>query len=146
MTTSPTTEQQTPVIPEELKPRDGRFGCGPSKVRPEALANLAGAGAAVMGTSHRQKPVRELVGRVRVQLRELFGAPEGYEVALDDAAARGAVGRMSARGGPLHSPPRRDWRSGGVHHREAAGSHRRAPGHPQPQNTILPTEGHEEPQ
>src|SRR4029077_3125279 len=90
-------------IPEELKPRDGRFGCGPSKVRPEALANLAGAGAAVMGTSHRQKPLRELVGRVRVQLRELFGAPEGYEIALGnggttafwDAAAFGLVRERS---------------------------------------------------
>ena len=104
MTTSPTTEQQTPAIPEELKPRDGRCGCGPSKVRPEALANLAGAGAALMGTSHRQKPVRELVGRVRGQLRELFGAPEGYEVALGnggttafwDAAAFGLVRRRAA--------------------------------------------------
>ena len=99
MTTSPTTEQQSYVIPEQLKPRDGRFGCGPSKVRPEALAHLAGPGAAVMGTSHRQKPVRSLVGDIRARLRELFGAPEGYEVALGnggttafwDAAACGLV-------------------------------------------------------
>ena len=69
MTTSPSTEQQTPVIPEELKPRDGRFGCGPSKVRGEALSSLAGPGAAVMGTSHRQKPVRALVGGVRSRMR-----------------------------------------------------------------------------
>ena len=53
------------VIPADLKPADGRFGCGPSKVRPEQLAALAAAGAAYLGTSHRQKPVQALVGRVR---------------------------------------------------------------------------------
>jgi phosphoserine aminotransferase len=68
-------------IPSELKPADGRFGCGPSKVRPEALAGLAEQ-AGLMGTSHRQKPVRDLVGRVRGGLGELFSLPEGYEVAL----------------------------------------------------------------
>ncbi len=68
-------------IPAELKPADGRFGCGPSKVRPEALAAL-GERADLMGTSHRQAPVRELVGRVRDGLSELLGLPEGYEVAL----------------------------------------------------------------
>ena len=68
-------------IPAELKPADGRFGCGPSKVRPEALAALAER-ADLMGTSHRQAPVRELVGRVRDGLAELLGLPEGYEVAL----------------------------------------------------------------
>ena len=71
------------TIPEDLKPADGRFGCGPSKVRPEQLARLAeGDGAALMGTSHRQKPVKSLVGRVRTGLRELFSLPEGYEVVL----------------------------------------------------------------
>jgi len=86
-------------IPTELKPFDGRFGCGPSKVRPAQLAALAGAGAAVMGTSHRQKPVKSLVGRVRTGLAELFSLPEGYEVVLGnggstafwDAAAFGLV-------------------------------------------------------
>jgi phosphoserine aminotransferase len=68
-------------IPEALKPADGRFGCGPSKVRPEALAKLAGLNE-VMGTSHRQQPVRDLVGRVRSGLTELFAPPDGYEVAL----------------------------------------------------------------
>jgi phosphoserine aminotransferase len=68
-------------IPADLKPADGRFGCGPSKVRPEALAKLADA-AAVMGTSHRQAPVKDLVGRIRGGLGELFGLPDGYEVAL----------------------------------------------------------------
>ncbi len=69
-------------IPDALKPADGRFGSGPSRVRPEQLAHLAGPGAAVMGTSHRQKPVKELVGQIRAGLGELFALPEGYEVAL----------------------------------------------------------------
>ncbi len=68
-------------IPANLKPADGRFGCGPSKVRPEALAALAERGG-VMGTSHRQAPVRDLVGRIRAGLGELFELPDGYEVAL----------------------------------------------------------------
>jgi phosphoserine aminotransferase len=69
-------------IPEELKPADGRFGSGPSRVRPEQLARLAAEGAKVMGTSHRQKPVKELVARVRSGVRDLFSAPDDYEVAL----------------------------------------------------------------
>src|SRR3954453_12579947 len=69
-------------IPRDLKPADGRFGCGPSKVRPEVLASLASEGAAVMGTSHRQQPVKALIGRVREGLSELLGLPDGYEVAL----------------------------------------------------------------
>ena len=59
------------TIPADLKPLDGRFGCGPSKVRPEQLATLAASGA-LMGTSHRQKPVKSLVARVRAGLAELF--------------------------------------------------------------------------
>ncbi|HEU4658040.1 MAG TPA: phosphoserine transaminase [Capillimicrobium sp.] len=69
-------------IPADLRPADGRFGCGPSKVRPEQLAALTGESAALMGTSHRQKPVKQLVGRVRSGLAELFSLPDGYEVAL----------------------------------------------------------------
>jgi len=103
MTTSNVTEQQALVIPDELKPADGRFGCGPSKVRPEALARLSGAGAAVMGTSHRQKPVKALVGEIRSGLGELFSLPDGYQVALGnggatafwDAAACGLIERRS---------------------------------------------------
>jgi phosphoserine aminotransferase len=99
---SPTTETQL-VLPDELKPLDGRFGCGPSKVRPEALAGLVDAGGAVMGTSHRQKPVKALVGEIRAGLRELFAAPGGYEVALGnggttafwDAAAFGLIRERS---------------------------------------------------
>ncbi len=91
------------IIPGELKPADGHFGCGPSKVRPEALARLATDGAAVMGTSHRQKPVKSLVGEIRSGLGELFALPDGYEVALGnggatafwDAAAFGLVRRRS---------------------------------------------------
>jgi phosphoserine aminotransferase len=71
----------TVQIPTELKPADGRFGCGPSKVRPEALARLAER-ADVMGTSHRQAPIRDLVGAVRSGLGELFALPDEYEVAL----------------------------------------------------------------
>ena len=69
-------------IPADLKPADGRFGCGPSKVRPEQLAALAERGAPVMGTSHRQKPVKSLVAHVRAGLAELFSLPAGYEVVL----------------------------------------------------------------
>src|SRR5450755_1090860 len=69
-------------IPDELKPADGRFGSGPSRIRPEQLARLASEGAAVMGTSHRQAPVKQLVGRIRAGLSELFSLPDGYEVAL----------------------------------------------------------------
>jgi phosphoserine aminotransferase len=70
------------TIPAELKPADGRFGCGPSKVRAEQLANLAKSGSDYLGTSHRQKPVKSLVGRVRAGLSELFSLPDGYEVVL----------------------------------------------------------------
>jgi phosphoserine aminotransferase len=83
-----TTEQETQlVIPKELRPADGHFGCGPSKVRPEALASLSQRGAAVMGTSHRQKPVKALVAEIRAGLLELFVAPDGYEVALGNGGA-----------------------------------------------------------
>lgn len=75
---TPATQTQ---IPTDLKPADGRFGCGPSKVRPEALARLAEAND-VMGTSHRQRAVKDVVARVRSGLSELFSLPEGYEVAL----------------------------------------------------------------
>jgi phosphoserine aminotransferase len=69
-------------IPEGLLPADGRFGCGPSKVRPEQVAALTGPGAALLGTSHRQAPVRDLVRRVRDGLAELFALPDDYLVVL----------------------------------------------------------------
>ncbi|CAN5123891.1 phosphoserine transaminase [soil metagenome] len=68
------------TLPADLLPSDGRFGCGPSKVRSEALAGLATG--AVMGTSHRHTPVRSIVGRIRAGLAELFALPDGYEVVL----------------------------------------------------------------
>ncbi|MET0854239.1 MAG: phosphoserine transaminase, partial [Microterricola sp.] len=91
------------TIPAALLPADGRFGCGPSKVRREQLDYLAGAGSAILGTSHRQAPVKDLVGRVRAGLGELFRAPEGYEVVLGnggstafwDAASFGLIERRS---------------------------------------------------
>ena len=69
-------------IPAGLRPADGRFGSGPSKVRPEQLAALASSGAGYLGTSHRQEPVRSLVRRVRAGLAELFRLPDGYQVVL----------------------------------------------------------------
>jgi phosphoserine aminotransferase len=75
------------TIPSDLLPADGRFGSGPSKVRLAAVEALAGSGAALMGTSHRQAPVRHLVGRVREGLRELFGLPDTYEVVLGNGGA-----------------------------------------------------------
>jgi phosphoserine aminotransferase len=97
-----TTSAESVTIPANLLPADGRFGCGPSKVRPEQLRAVADA-ADVMGTSHRQKPVKSLVGRVRAGLSDLFSLPEGYEVVLGnggttafwDAAAVGLIAERS---------------------------------------------------
>ncbi|HEY4826362.1 MAG TPA: phosphoserine transaminase [Solirubrobacteraceae bacterium] len=74
-------------IPNDLKPADGRFGSGPSRVRPEQLSRLPQEGAAIMGTSHRQAPVRGLVAQVRADLRELFSLPDGYEIVLGNGGA-----------------------------------------------------------
>lgn len=74
-------------IPQDLLPKDGRFGCGPSKVPAEALRGLAEAAPGLLGTSHRQAPVRGLVRRVREGLAELFQLPDGYEVALGNGGA-----------------------------------------------------------
>jgi phosphoserine aminotransferase len=70
------------AIPAELKPRDGRFGCGPSKVRPEQLRALASSAGRYLGTSHRQAPVKSLVRRVTSGLAQLFALPDGYKVVL----------------------------------------------------------------
>ena len=75
------------VIPDHLKPADGRFGAGPSKIPAGALDALAATGTSLMGTSHRQAPVRNLVGRVREGLSTLFDLPEGYEVVLGNGGA-----------------------------------------------------------
>ena len=74
-------------IPADLKPTDGRFGSGPSKIRPEALHNLATKYGNVLGTSHRQKPVKNVVNRVRTGLTQLFNLPEGYEVVLGNGGS-----------------------------------------------------------
>lgn len=75
------------VIPVELLPRDGRFGCGPSKVRPDAVADLAEVSSHFLGTSHRQATVRDVVGLVRDGLTELFSLPDGWEVLLGNGGA-----------------------------------------------------------
>lgn len=91
------------VLPREILPADGRFGCGPSKIRAEQLAALAGPGAAILGTSHRQAPVKNLVGSVRARLAELLRLPHGYEIVVGnggstafwDAAAFGLIERRA---------------------------------------------------
>jgi phosphoserine aminotransferase len=75
------------VIPSALKPGDGRFGCGPSKVRPAQVKALAEVGVELLGTSHRQPAVVGLVGRVRGAIADLFSLPEGYEVLLGNGGA-----------------------------------------------------------
>ncbi|MGZ5319833.1 MAG: phosphoserine transaminase [Solirubrobacterales bacterium] len=97
----PTTAIQ---IPAELKPADGRFGCGPSKVRPEALARLANE-AELMGTSHRQEPVRALLRGVRAGVAELFALPDGYEVVLGNGGTTAfweSAAAWLVRERPLH--------------------------------------------
>ncbi len=74
-------------IPDDLKPADGRFGSGPAKIRGAALEALAATGSTLLGTSHRQGPVRSLVGRVRAGIAELFNLPDGYEVVLGNGGA-----------------------------------------------------------
>ena len=76
-----------PRIPQHLLPADGRFGAGPSKIQPSHLDALAATGTSLMGTSHRQAPVRSLVGRVRSGLSSLFSLPDGYEVVLGNGGA-----------------------------------------------------------
>ena len=92
-----------PTLPSDLLPADGRFGCGPSKVRPAQLDAIA-RGASIIGTSHRQPAVKNLVGEVREGLSALFNLPEGYEIVLSlggatafwDAATFGVVEKQSA--------------------------------------------------
>jgi phosphoserine aminotransferase len=91
------------VIPRELRPADGRFGSGPSKVRPEAVEALAQSATGLLGTSHRQAPVRAMVGRLKEGLAQLFSLPDGYEVVLGnggttilwDALALGVIDKRS---------------------------------------------------
>ena len=74
-------------IPSHLLPADGRFGAGPSKVRPEQIRDLVATGTSYLGTSHRQATVRDVVARLRSGLRELFSLPDGYEVVLGNGGA-----------------------------------------------------------
>jgi phosphoserine aminotransferase len=75
------------TIPKDLKPADGRFGSGPSKVRPEAVQALADVAGSWLGTSHRQPPVKQVVGSVRRGITELFGLPDGWEVVLGNGGS-----------------------------------------------------------
>ena len=77
----------TIVIPADLLPADGRFGCGPSKVRPEQVDEIVAAQRTVLGTSHRQPPVKNLVGSVRSGLTTLFGLPDGWEIVLGNGGS-----------------------------------------------------------
>ncbi|MDN5726732.1 MAG: phosphoserine transaminase [Propionibacteriales bacterium] len=96
----------TGPIPPGLLPRDGRFGSGPAKIRDEALDALRTRGRGLLGTSHRQAPVRGLVGRVRAGLSELLALPEGYEIVLGnggstvfwDIAAYSLINNRSSHG------------------------------------------------
>ncbi|MFC4223813.1 phosphoserine transaminase [Lysinibacter cavernae] len=74
-------------LPSNLIPADGRFGCGPSKIRPEQVAAVNEIATSVLGTSHRQAPVKNMVGRIREGLGDLFTIPEGYEVLLGNGGA-----------------------------------------------------------
>jgi phosphoserine aminotransferase len=84
---SASTDAATITIPADLLPSDGRFGSGPSKIRPEQVDYLRSIATSVLGTSHRQKPVKDLVHRVRAGLAELFALPEGYEVVLGNGGS-----------------------------------------------------------
>ena len=95
MTPAPTPDIK---IPADLLPADGRFGCGPSKVRPEAVAALAEAGRDYLGTSHRQARVQFEVGALRNGLAELFALPDGYEVLLGNGGTTSLLGRRRASG------------------------------------------------
>lgn len=81
------TETPALTIPSDLMPGDGRFGCGPSKVRPEQVDYLASIGTTILGTSHRQAPVKNLVGAIRSGLRDLFSLPDGYEIVLGNGGS-----------------------------------------------------------
>ncbi len=87
MTTSTDIPAGQIIIPAQLLPSDGRFGSGPSKIRPEQVAHLNEISRTVLGTSHRQAPVKALVRRVREGLAELFALPDGYEIALGNGGS-----------------------------------------------------------
>ena len=82
-----TTDPRSIRISPDLLPQDGRFGCGPSKVRPEQIRDVVAAGSTLLGTSHRQAPVKNLVGSLRDGLRSLFSLPDGWEVVLGNGGS-----------------------------------------------------------
>ena len=92
-----------PTLPNDLQPADGRFGCGPSKVRPEQIQAIVDGATSIMGTSHRQPAVKNVVGSIREGLSELFRLPDGYEIVLSlggatafwDAATYGLIEKRS---------------------------------------------------
>lgn len=92
-----------PTLPSEFIPADGRFGCGPSKVRSEQIQAIVDGASSIIGTSHRQPAVKNVVGSVRDGLSELFSLPEGYEIILSlggatafwDAATFGLIEKKS---------------------------------------------------
>ena len=75
------------TLPASMLPEDGRFGCGPSRIRPAQVDALTAAGSTFLGTSHRQAPVKNMVGRIREALGTLFRLPDGYEIILGDGGA-----------------------------------------------------------
>ena len=81
---------QFPALPTELLPADPRFGCGPSKVRPGQIDAIVAGSRAIIGTSHRQPAVKNVVGSIRAGLAELFALPAGYEMTME-------IGRASCR-------------------------------------------------
>ena len=95
--------EQFPTLPSDLIPVDPRFGCGPSKVRPEQIQAIVAGGEKVIGTSHRQAAVKDVVGNIREGLSSLFNLPEGYEIVLSlggatafwDAATFGLIEKKS---------------------------------------------------
>src|SRR5690348_5716408 len=87
VSTSTGTPGMTITIPDQLLPSDGRFGSGPSKVRPAQVEHLVSLGRTVLGTSHRQAPVKALVRRVREGLGDFFALPDGYEIALGNGGS-----------------------------------------------------------
>ena len=102
--TASSTPSDAPRLPEELLPHDGRFGCGPSKIRPEQIKAIDQGATTIMGTSHRKPGVKNIVASIQEGLTSLFQLPDGYEIvaslggatAFWDAATFGLIERRSA--------------------------------------------------
>jgi len=136
----PAVDLASVVLPSDLLPVDGRFGCGPSKIRPEQVSALAERGAVLLGTSHRQAPVKDLVASVRARLAELLRLPDGYEIlvgnggstAFWDAAAFGLIEKRSQNlvsgefGGKFAAAARAPWLEAPDVREAPAGSRARA--------------------